>query len=467
MTGNLQMGGNAITGVGNIDGVDISSHAIRHNPGGLDTLATAVPVAVLVGESPSLGSNSSFAISDHQHGINADGYPVNINTTNQKGTASSVARSDHIHAHGDQTVGTLHAAVTDSINGFMSYTDKVKIDTISYNAAPLTSTAPLNVTKDTADVGIDGYAARSDHKHDISTAVAVSLTPGDSNAEGNATTLARSNHTHALPAFGTTVGTFCEGNDIRLSNTRTADSIKTLTTSVSVSGATAPSSGQALVATSSTAASWLTIVPATRNINTSNGLSGGGALSSDLTLSPTYGTTANTICQGNDSRLSDDRTASGLRSASTIISVSAATAPTTGQVLTATSGTIANWQSAAPPATIVESSSPITTSSGSDILMTSMTLTPAAGNYAVWFSGELSHNTSSATINTNIYVGGVLVTSSDRLWQRGAGQGNVTTSFCCMAKVTVNGSQAIEGRWRTSAATASCTHKQLMIIKVI
>jgi hypothetical protein len=51
-----------------------------------------------------------------------------------------------------------------------------------------------------------------------------------------------------------------------------------------------------------------------------------------------------TICQGNDSRLSDDRTASGLRTASTIVVVSAATAPSSGQVLTATSGTVANWQ---------------------------------------------------------------------------------------------------------------------------
>ena len=44
-------------------------------------------------------------------------------------------------------------------------------------------------------------------------------------------------------------------------------------------------------------------VPTSRLVSTENGLSGGGALSSDLTLSPTYGIAANTVCEGNDSRL--------------------------------------------------------------------------------------------------------------------------------------------------------------------
>jgi hypothetical protein len=45
-------------------------------------------------------------------------------------------------------------------------------------------------------------------------------------------------------------------------------------------------------------------VPNTRTVNGSNGIQGGGDLSSDVTLSPTYGTTAGTVCEGNDSRLS-------------------------------------------------------------------------------------------------------------------------------------------------------------------
>jgi hypothetical protein len=44
-------------------------------------------------------------------------------------------------------------------------------------------------------------------------------------------------------------------------------------------------------------------VPTSRNIQTINGLNGGGYLSGDLTLSPVYGSTANTVMQGNDSRV--------------------------------------------------------------------------------------------------------------------------------------------------------------------
>lgn len=58
-----------------------------------------------------------------------------------------------------------------------------------------------------------------------------------------------------------------------------------------------------------------------------------------------FGTAAGTFAQGNDARLSDDRTASGIRTATGVVSVSAATAPTAGQVLQATSGTAAAWAS--------------------------------------------------------------------------------------------------------------------------
>jgi hypothetical protein len=43
MSGNLNMGGNQITNVGDIDGVDISSHATRHQFGGGDQVGTTTP----------------------------------------------------------------------------------------------------------------------------------------------------------------------------------------------------------------------------------------------------------------------------------------------------------------------------------------------------------------------------------------------------------------------------------------
>ena len=62
--------------------------------------------------------------------------PVQIGTANFIGSGTNrVAQFDHVHSHGNQTSGTLHAAATTSVNGFMSSTDKSKLDTISGTAA--------------------------------------------------------------------------------------------------------------------------------------------------------------------------------------------------------------------------------------------------------------------------------------------------------------------------------------------
>lgn len=88
MSGALNMGGQQITNVGNVDGVDISAHAARHLPGGADALAVDTPVSL--GDSLGIGSRASFS------------------------------RSDHVHTHGNRPGGTLHALATTSAAGFMS-----------------------------------------------------------------------------------------------------------------------------------------------------------------------------------------------------------------------------------------------------------------------------------------------------------------------------------------------------------
>lgn len=54
--------------------------------------------------------------------------PVAIGTANAPGVSTSVPRADHVHAHGDQPGGTLHAAATPATAGFMSSTDKARLD---------------------------------------------------------------------------------------------------------------------------------------------------------------------------------------------------------------------------------------------------------------------------------------------------------------------------------------------------
>jgi hypothetical protein len=95
--------------------------------------------------------------------------------------------------------------------------------------------------------------------------------------------------------------------------------------------------------------------------------------------------------------------------------------------------------------------------------MTGMTVTPPAGNYLVWFSGDYI-STSATTMTADIWVGGVVVTASERpSTQSSATQKYV---FACQALVTVNGAQAIEGRWRRGAGTMTNTRRTLSYIKV-
>jgi hypothetical protein len=102
------------------------------------------------------------------------------------------------------------------------------------------------------------------------------------------------------------------------------------------------------------------------------------------------------------------------------------------------------------------------TSSPSDVLVPSMTLTPAAGTYQVWFSGSV--DASGETVFLSIYSGGAQASGSEST--ASATFGAHDEPFCCVARVVVNGSQAIEGRWRVSANSVNIGDRTLMIKRV-
>jgi hypothetical protein len=536
-------------------------------------LTSTAPVNVTK-TAAAVGVATDAARADHKHDITTAA-PSTVGTANAEGTATSLARSDHTHDHGAQTSGTLHAAViAGGTSGFMTGTDKTKLDGISAGAAALTASAPADVTKAAAAVGVATAAARADHKHDVSTAVVGAVTPGASAAEGTATSLARSDHTHSLAAFGSTAGTFCQGNDSRLSDDRTASGLRTATTVVSVSAATAPTAGQALVATSGTAATWQTIsaggstlaAAQARRTTTQTITNAWTDISFDTTdvetdaavvdhlagtptriqvaasgtyrvkyeFEATHAAATNQSIQGrvfkngatlvpgsenhstifqNESDLIDCdvivtlspsdyltvQVQNGTSSAGTVQvgatfivqrmdgtqgapgSGSTVTVQDEGVPLTNTPHATLNFTGSVtatdagggvatinvpvqnPTAGEVSGTSTITTSSATDVLMTGMTVTPPAGNYLVWFSGDYI-STSATTMTADIWVGGVVVTASERpSTQSSATQKYV---FACQALVTVNGAQAIEGRWRRGAGTMTNTRRTLSYIKV-
>lgn len=69
MGGNLDLGGNQITNVGNIDGVDVSNHASRHLPNGSDPLTVGTPISISRQTNNVEGIANAFARQDHTHNV--------------------------------------------------------------------------------------------------------------------------------------------------------------------------------------------------------------------------------------------------------------------------------------------------------------------------------------------------------------------------------------------------------------
>ena len=104
--GDIDVGGNSITNVNLVDGVDVSDHSARHDPGGADALTTAAAATISVGDSAAEGTAGSFARSDHLHTVTA-GVPSTVGNANAAGSSGNFVHSDHVHALGGTVGGDL------------------------------------------------------------------------------------------------------------------------------------------------------------------------------------------------------------------------------------------------------------------------------------------------------------------------------------------------------------------------
>lgn len=144
----------------NSDARTPTSHASSHDAGGGD--AMAIDAAAGTGSLRTLGTGATAACAGNDARLSdartptshaashlpAGGDPITtatpstIGTSNAAGSAESLVRSDHIHSHGNQTSGTLHAAaISGSTNGFLTGADKAYIEALktSYGNASLVS----------------------------------------------------------------------------------------------------------------------------------------------------------------------------------------------------------------------------------------------------------------------------------------------------------------------------------------
>lgn len=121
-------------------------------------------------------------------------------------------------------------------------------------------------------------------------------------------------------------------------------------------------------------------------------------------------------------------------------------------------------------ATEVNATGTITAGTGSDTLMTGMTLTPAAGTYLVFFSCDVNANAAGNATSVSFYVGGTQKASSLRKIVPGDGGALSGAARACIAinsEIAVNGTQAIEVRWSSSAGTNTAAARSLNILRCL
>lgn len=119
--------------------------------------------------------------------------------------------------------------------------------------------------------------------------------------------------------------------------------------------------------------------------------------------------------------------------------------------------------------TEVSATADTTTTSTTDVLMNTMTITPVSGTYMVLFSSTVDHSAQSVAVVVSIYVGGSLIANSVRSpipRFNGVGAITLTPSVVTNGKVVVNGSQAIEIRWKTASGTATAHQRTMDIWRV-
>ena len=177
---------------------------------GIAAGATNTPLSNVAGAAVSVaaataGVSTDVSRSDHTHAVTASVAPSAIGTSNTLGTSDSLAHADHIHDHGSQSTGTHHAAATQAVAGFLSTTDKTKLDGIAASATntPLAALASPDIDNTAAVVGVGSTAARQDHTHRASVGTPVAVGTANANGTGTALALATHVHDHGTQTSGT------------------------------------------------------------------------------------------------------------------------------------------------------------------------------------------------------------------------------------------------------------------------
>ncbi len=124
------------------------------------------------------------------------------------------------------------------------------------------------------------------------------------------------------------------------------------------------------------------------------------------------------------------------------------------------------WSVPLIPNTSTNATASATTTSTTNAVITTMTLTPAAGRYLVLFGGNIRSVTAASVVEISVFNNAVQNTISIRT------NTYVASAFIQMTTMSlesVNGSQAIDIRWRrvSGTGTPTITNRQIILIRIL
>ncbi len=413
--------------------VDVSEGPNAGRKATIETLKQAVIADA--GEIPYDNNNSTLAATDVRDAIDELDDKVN----------------DHSNRHLPDGVDglTTAAPVTATADGNNNIGTANSFSRADHKHNVVTGTPISQAPDQTNDAGVSSSLARADHRHNIPTDAPITpLTPATTNAEGVGTSFARNDHTHAIAtalvgdistiqpddaASAGIVNTYARGDH------KHAIVAAAPTTILSPATANAEGSGTSFA----------------RNDHTHSIAT--GLVGEISTIQPDDAAAAGTI----DKFARIDHKHPIVAAAATSISTS-----TTNTEGSSTSfaradhthvSTITNQE-------ITATADDTEVSTASDILMDSMTVTPAAGSYFVMWTGSILNSANGAERTwISLYSGGSQVSATERSIGTAGG---VYVPSMTQAIITVNGSQAIELRWRVAGGTSTVHSRRLTLLKV-
>lgn len=171
------------------------------------TAISAAPIATAPGDTQAAGTAVTLARSDHRHAHAAAAPGASgVGDSAAEGVAASVARSDHRHSR--EAFGAVTAATTFGVASANGAATTVARSDHNHGTPALSSTTPAAETMGVAGaVGVGTTAARADHVHGMpsfSSSVVSEQAYGQVPAAGSAATVSRGDHTHGTPDISIT-----------------------------------------------------------------------------------------------------------------------------------------------------------------------------------------------------------------------------------------------------------------------